>query len=83
MLFQFYSVVCRVATILKTRYTAPGFWFAGLGLFEQAESMVSDPSDKQHLRSCITKAREHLHEVENQPETDNRANRGSTAFVSL
>ncbi|KAL6344623.1 hypothetical protein AAG906_002529 [Vitis piasezkii] len=34
----FYSVVCRVATILRTTYTAPGFWLAGLRLFEQAES---------------------------------------------
>uniref|UniRef100_A0A6N2L146 Uncharacterized protein n=1 Tax=Salix viminalis TaxID=40686 RepID=A0A6N2L146_SALVM len=28
-----YSVVCRVATVLKTRYTSPGFWLAGY-LFE-------------------------------------------------
>ncbi|KAF2304247.1 hypothetical protein GH714_028853 [Hevea brasiliensis] len=43
---SFYSVVCRVARILKTRYTAPGFWLAGLGLFEQAECLVSDASER-------------------------------------
>uniref|UniRef100_A0A7N1A943 Uncharacterized protein n=1 Tax=Kalanchoe fedtschenkoi TaxID=63787 RepID=A0A7N1A943_KALFE len=26
----FYTVICRVATVLKTRYTAPGFWLSGL-----------------------------------------------------
>ncbi|GAY37543.1 E3 ubiquitin-protein ligase AIP2 [Citrus sinensis] len=77
---QFYSVVCRVATILKTRYTAPGFWLAGLRLFELAESLVSDPSQKQHLKACIAKAKEHLHEIDNAPEaseaTYNTTNRG-------
>ena len=47
--------------MLKTRYTAPGFWHAGLGLFEQAELLVSDPSEKEHLKACISQAREQLH----------------------
>lgn len=68
VLLQFYSVISRVATILKTRYTAPGFWNAGLGLFLEAEQMVSESSEKQHLRTCVAKAREHLHEVDNQPD---------------
>ncbi|KAG9138253.1 hypothetical protein Leryth_001462 [Lithospermum erythrorhizon] len=77
---SFYSVVCRVATILKTRYTAPGFWNAGLQLFLVAEQLVSHMPEKKHLQSCISQAREHLHEYDNQPEDlgsiENRANRG-------
>ncbi|XP_065851454.1 E3 ubiquitin-protein ligase AIP2 [Euphorbia lathyris] len=64
----FYSVVCRVATILKTRYTAPGFWLAGLGLFQEAETLVSDSSEKEHLKNCIVQAKEHLHLTDNPPE---------------
>ncbi|XP_057467911.1 E3 ubiquitin-protein ligase AIP2 [Actinidia eriantha] len=64
----FYSVICRVATILRTRYTMPGFWIAGLGLFMEAESLVSESSEREHLRSCIAEAREQLREVENQSE---------------
>ncbi|RDX68409.1 E3 ubiquitin-protein ligase AIP2 [Mucuna pruriens] len=77
---SFYSVICRVATVLKTRYTAPGFWNAGLGLFEQAHLLVSEPAEKEHLKACIAQAREHLHLEDNpsQPSqlTDNQANRG-------
>ncbi|OVA13017.1 zinc finger protein [Macleaya cordata] len=76
-----YSVVCRVATVLQTRYTAPGFWFAGKELFEQAERLVTDSSERQHLKACIARAREHLHEKENQPEVlesvQTRTNGGS------
>ncbi|KAK2645159.1 hypothetical protein Ddye_020354 [Dipteronia dyeriana] len=75
----FYTVVCRVATILKTRYTAPGFWLAGLRLFELAESLISEPSQKQHLKVCITQTKEHLYEVDNLTEdshTNNPTNRG-------
>ncbi|XP_030470457.1 E3 ubiquitin-protein ligase AIP2 isoform X1 [Syzygium oleosum] len=73
-----YSVVCRVATILKTRHTAPGFWLAGLGLFEEAESLVSNPSEKENLKSCIAQAREQLHIADNPtPEsTQSNASRG-------
>lgn len=64
----FFTVVSRVATVLKTRYTAPGFWTAGLGLFLEAESLATEPSEKLHLQKCISHAREQLSEVENQPE---------------
>lgn len=77
---SFYSVICRVATVLKTRYTAPGFWSAGLGLFEQAILFVSEPSEKEHLKACIALAREHLHLEDNPSQTSqpavNRENRG-------
>ncbi|KAK7311034.1 hypothetical protein RJT34_08900 [Clitoria ternatea] len=77
---SFYSVICRVATVLKTRYTAPGFWNAGLGLFEQAYLLVSESSEKEHLKACITQAREHLHLGDNPSQAsqfvDIDANRG-------
>lgn len=75
-------MVCRVATILKTRYTAPGFWLAGLGLFEEAESLVSNPSEKENLKSCIAQAREQLHIADNPtPEsTQSNASRGLRAI---
>ncbi|KAL0297334.1 UNVERIFIED_CONTAM: E3 ubiquitin-protein ligase AIP2 [Sesamum radiatum] len=77
---SFYTVVCRVATILKTRYTSPGFWNAGLNLFQEAELLVSDASERKHLQSCIAQAGDQLGEVENQSEdsrsTQNRTNRG-------
>ncbi|KAL5698572.1 RING-type E3 ubiquitin transferase [Ranunculus cassubicifolius] len=63
-----YTVISRVATILQTRYTSPGFWLAGKGLFEEAERLATESSTKEHLRTCIKKAREHLNDVENQPE---------------
>lgn len=79
-------VVCRVATILKTRYTMPGFWNAGLGLFVEAEHLVSGSSEKKHLQSYITQAREQLAEVENESQntisTENGSNR-STDKTSL
>ena len=82
---QFYSVVCRVATVLKTRYTAPGFWLAGLRLFELAESLATDSSEKENLKSCIAGARQLLKDVENQSEAletaENRANRGQIALL--
>lgn len=59
-----YSAVCRVATLLQTRYTTPGFWLAGLRLFEEAEHLVTESSEQQHLKKCIARAREHLHEME-------------------
>ncbi|KAJ1430149.1 Zinc finger, RING-type [Sesbania bispinosa] len=77
---SFYSVICRVATVLKTRYTAPGFWNAGLDLFEQALLLVSEPSEKEHLKACIAQAREHLHLEDNPSQAsqpaENHANRG-------
>ncbi|XP_071737081.1 E3 ubiquitin-protein ligase AIP2-like [Rutidosis leptorrhynchoides] len=65
---SFFTVISRVATILKTRYTSPGFWSAGLGLFLEAEQLVSESSEKQHLKTCIIRAQEQLSEIENQPE---------------
>ncbi|KAF8393692.1 hypothetical protein HHK36_021939 [Tetracentron sinense] len=68
-----YSAVCRVATVLQTRYTAPGFWLAGLGLFEEAERLIPESSVREHLKTCIARAREQLYEMENQPEISESA----------
>ncbi|KAJ8750710.1 hypothetical protein K2173_015891 [Erythroxylum novogranatense] len=57
---SFYAAVCRVATILKTRHTSPGFWLAGLRLFEEAETLTPNSSEKEYLKSCIAQAKEHL-----------------------
>ncbi|KAL7593140.1 hypothetical protein Lser_V15G33583 [Lactuca serriola] len=75
---SFFTVISRVATILKTRYTSPGFWNAGLGLFLEAEQMVSESSEKQHLKTCIVRAREQLSEIDNQPDqsAQNRRHQG-------
>ncbi|EEF46175.1 zinc finger protein, putative [Ricinus communis] len=77
---SFYLVVCRVSTILKTRYTAPGFWMTGLGLFEQAECLVSDSSQKEHLKNCILQAKEHLHLTDNPPDVSSSSSRGGYLF---
>lgn len=73
--------MCRVATILKTRYTSPGFWHGGLKLFQEAEQLISNASERKHLQSCIAKAHEQLDEVENLSEdlnsTQNRTNGGA------
>lgn len=70
-----YSAVCRVATILQTRYTAPGFWLAGLRLFEDAECLVTESLQKEHLKVCMARAREHLHDEENRPEVQESSTR--------
>ncbi|KAG0497679.1 hypothetical protein HPP92_002370 [Vanilla planifolia] len=61
-----HSAIGRVATILQTRYTAPGFWLAGLRLFEQAEKIVTESSERGHLKNYISRAREHLNDVDNE-----------------
>ena len=81
--WQFYTVICRVATVLKTRYTAPGFWLAGLGLFEKAVCLVSDTSEKEYLKTCILQAKEHLHQLDNPIEAPQSSNRGLNVTMFL
>ncbi|KAM7507393.1 hypothetical protein LguiA_017846 [Lonicera macranthoides] len=79
---SFYTAVCRVATILKTRYTAPGFWNAGLRLFVEAEQLVTESSEREHLQSCIAQAQEQLSEVQNLSEGSGPAqNRTSGGYL--
>ncbi|XP_059642456.1 E3 ubiquitin-protein ligase AIP2 [Cornus florida] len=78
----FYSVVCRVATVLRTRYTAPGFWVTGMGLFVEAEQMVSESSEREQLRSCIAQAKEQLRDLETQSDvSEAEQNRGNRGFL--
>lgn len=65
-LLQFYSVICRVATVLQARYTSPGFWLAGLRLFEDSERLVAGTKEKEHLKACIARVHEHMGEAENE-----------------
>ncbi|CAA6658707.1 unnamed protein product [Spirodela intermedia] len=77
LFLQIYTAVCRVATILRTRYTAPGFWLAGLRLFEEAERLAIASSEREHLKSCIGQARGQLHELENPQQVHDQNNRHS------
>ncbi|XP_068666401.1 E3 ubiquitin-protein ligase AIP2-like [Aristolochia californica] len=55
-------------TFEETRCTPTGFWHAGLRLFEDAERIVVESSQKEHLGACIARALEHLDEAENEPQ---------------
>eukprot|EP01018_Ginkgo_biloba_P027887 Gb_40322 [translate_table: standard] len=63
-----YAAVCRAATLLQTRYVAPGFWITGLKLFQEAECLVTKPSEKGHMKACISRALEHLGEKDERTE---------------
>lgn len=67
-----YSAVCRVATLLQTRYTTRGFWLAGLSLFEQAEKVVTALAEKDNLNKYVARAREHLNDMENEVSSSER-----------
>eukprot|EP00249_Psilotum_nudum_P009878 c22208_g1_i1 orf=315-1340(-) len=53
-----FAAVCRAATLLQTRYTAPGFWKAGLKLFEAAQQVVVMPVEKNNIKTWISAAYE-------------------------
>uniref|UniRef100_A0A0D6QYW3 RING-type E3 ubiquitin transferase n=1 Tax=Araucaria cunninghamii TaxID=56994 RepID=A0A0D6QYW3_ARACU len=59
-----YTAICRVATLLQTRYVAPGFWITGMKVFEEADKLVCKPAEKDHIKVCISKAQEHLQETD-------------------
>ncbi|CAL9050584.1 unnamed protein product, partial [Musa banksii] len=68
-----YSTICRVATVLQSRYTAPGFWIIGLRLFEEVENLVTESSEKERMRNCIAGERHHLNEMQTEvPLSDTR-----------
>ncbi|KAK8942204.1 E3 ubiquitin-protein ligase AIP2 [Platanthera guangdongensis] len=73
---EIYSTVCRVATLLQTRYTTRGFWLAGLSLFEQAEKVVTVSSEKDNLNKYVARAREHLNDMENEVSSSERRQPG-------
>lgn len=67
--------------MLKTRYIAPGFWLAGLGLFQEALLLTSDSTEKEHLKNCIAQAKEHLDQIENPPDVSQ--NSGLTFYLNI
>lgn len=69
--------------MLKTRHTAPGFWMAGLGLFENAHSLFSDICEKNHLQSCIAQAKEVLHQLDCTPEPSQPTNSGTSLLLKF
>ncbi|RWW30695.1 hypothetical protein BHE74_00013698 [Ensete ventricosum] len=75
-----YSTVCRVATVLQTRYTAPGFWLLGLRLFEEVENLVTELSEKQNMTKCMARAREHLNEMETEVTLSDRRTTGTISI---
>ncbi|GAB2217638.1 hypothetical protein Droror1_Dr00000841 [Drosera rotundifolia] len=66
----FYSVVCRVATVLRTRYTTPGYLIMGLRLFEEAERAVTDAAERKHVKGLIDDLRKELNRDEEMGERD-------------
>ncbi|KAH7445623.1 hypothetical protein KP509_01G018200 [Ceratopteris richardii] len=73
-----YKTVCRAATLLKTRYTAVGFWMVGLRLFEETLKVVTNPEEKETVNSYITKCHEIIGDLQQEPPaTQQQAERGS------
>ncbi|KAL4022172.1 hypothetical protein IC575_015897 [Cucumis melo] len=62
---SFYYIICRVATLLRTRFTFPGFWRSGLQLFQFSLTLLSDQSEIRHLQACVAQAEEILHQNDN------------------
>ncbi|KAI5081876.1 hypothetical protein GOP47_0001619 [Adiantum capillus-veneris] len=71
-----YTTVCRAATLLKTRYTAVGFWMAGLQLFEATQKVVSKPEEKESMKSYIAKACEIIGDLQQETPAVQQAGRG-------
>lgn len=59
MLIQILASVNRVASLLKTRYSAPGPWSAGLRLFQAAQPLAgSDVAFQKQLQGHVEAAQE-------------------------
>lgn len=59
LLFQIVASVNRVASLLKTRYSSPGPWSAGLRLFEAAQPLaVADVAFRKQLQGHVEAAQE-------------------------
>lgn len=59
---ELFGAVRKVGTLLQSRYTARGFWMAGLKLFSTTQAMVSNQLEKRQLRSFIDRAQEIMEE---------------------
>ncbi|KGN55399.1 E3 ubiquitin-protein ligase AIP2 [Cucumis sativus] len=64
---SFYYIICRVATLLRSRFTAPGFWLSGLKLFQFSLTLLSDQSEIKHLQACVAQAEEILRVIDDPP----------------
>ena len=62
-LLQVFTAICKTAKLLKTRYTARGFWLAGQRLYEAAEVVVKEPEKARQLKAFAADARQHLGEA--------------------
>ncbi|KMS94960.1 hypothetical protein BVRB_013740 [Beta vulgaris subsp. vulgaris] len=79
----FYDVVCRVVTVLQTRYTFPGYLLSGVQLLEIAERLAFDASEKMYFKSCINNLKETLNQEsvdENGGERLSQSSRGGYLF---
>ncbi|KAL9258069.1 E3 ubiquitin-protein ligase AIP2-like protein [Drosera capensis] len=77
----FFSVVCRVATVLRTRYTAQGYLIAGLRLLEEAERVVTDAAERKHIRGLIEGLRKELSQDEGMGERDDGQGGGRGGYL--
>ncbi|CAK9232335.1 unnamed protein product [Sphagnum troendelagicum] len=66
-----YTAVCRAATVLTTRFTAPGFWKSGLRLFESTAAVVKQPEQRRKMVSFVQQAHAFLGEKPSEQEEDN------------
>ncbi|MCO5611920.1 hypothetical protein L7F22_066179 [Adiantum nelumboides] len=71
-----FSTVCRAATLLKARYTAVGFWMAGLQLFEATQKVVNKPEERESMKSYIVKAREIIGDLQQDTSAMQQGGRG-------
>eukprot|EP00252_Welwitschia_mirabilis_P005643 TRINITY_DN16145_c0_g1_i1.p1 TRINITY_DN16145_c0_g1~~TRINITY_DN16145_c0_g1_i1.p1 ORF type:complete len:333 (-),score=88.08 TRINITY_DN16145_c0_g1_i1:299-1297(-) len=63
-----YTTVCRVATLLQSRYSASCFWLAGLKVFEEAEKVFVRSSEMNHIKNYISRVHSHLNENQQREE---------------
>lgn len=56
---------------------------AGLELFVEAEKLISESAEREHLRNCIAHAHEQLNQVENLSNVVVSSNRGRLILISL
>ncbi|CAO2821865.1 unnamed protein product [Amaranthus hypochondriacus] len=77
----FFDVVARVATVLRTRYTFPGYLLAGVELLTIAENLTSDSSEKTHLKSCISNIRQTLNQQQDDDTTSNSNSNNNGGYL--
>ncbi|XP_024518657.1 E3 ubiquitin-protein ligase AIP2 [Selaginella moellendorffii] len=74
-----YAAACRAGSLLQSRYTGKGFWIAGQILFEEAGDAITDPQEQENMMNWLTKAREFLHEDEDNSQPQQQARAGPSS----